>query len=235
MHGDAGGAALSPMPDLTSDESATVVLGLGTSSEDAFPADVAGAPCLVAVRHGETLWTLQRRHTGRTDIPLDEVGERQAEGLGRRLAGRTFAAVLTSPLARARETCALAGFGLVAQQREDLCEWDYGEDEGKTTAEICVERPGWSLWREGTPGGETLDDVARRAERVIDEVRGVGGDVLVFSHAHFLRVLAALWLGLDASNGARFVLRPASISVLGWEHDEPAILRWNDDGTFPLE
>lgn len=209
-------------------------LAVAEASQFTFPADGTGPPRLVAIRHGETQWSAQRKHTGRTDVPLDEDGRAQAADLGRRLAGRTFAAVISSPMSRAFETCELSGFGPVAQMRDDLCEWDYGDYEGMTTSEIRVVRPGWTLWNGGTPGGETIEEVAHRAERVIDEVRGVGGDVLAFSHGHFLRVLAALWLGLDPVGGARFVLRPASVSVLGWEHEEPAVLRWNDDGSSVL-
>jgi broad specificity phosphatase PhoE len=186
---------------------------------------------VVLVRHGETDWTRTRQHTGRTDLPLDEEGREQARPVGEALRGRTFGLVLTSPLRRARETAELAGFRAVAQDRDDLAEWDYGDYEGRTTKEIRAERPDWSLWRDGVPGGETPADVGRRADRVIDEVRAAGVDTLVFGHGHQLRVLAARWLGLEPADGRLFVLGTATISVLGYERETPAMLRWNE----PLE
>jgi len=186
---------------------------------------------VVLVRHGETEWTRTRQHTGRTDLPLDEEGREQARPVGEALRGRTFGLVLTSPLRRARETCELAGFGSVAQARDELAEWDYGDYEGRTTAEIRAERPDWSLWRDGVPGGETPADVGRRADRLIDDIRAAGVDTLVFGHGHQLRVLAARWLGLEPADGRLFVLGTATISALGYERETPAMLRWNE----PLE
>jgi broad specificity phosphatase PhoE len=188
---------------------------------------------LVAVRHGETAWSATLRHTGRSDLPLEPEGRAQAEALGRRLAAHPFALVLVSPLERARETGALAGFP-DAVVCEDLREWDYGAYEGRTTADIRAERPGWSLWRDGAPDGETLDQVAARADRVVALARAEAGDVLVFAHAHILRVVAARWLALPAGDGSRWVLGPASVSVLGWERETPVIERWNDTGGEPL-
>lgn len=180
------------------------------------------------MRHGETAWTLSGQHTSRTDVPLTEAGRREAEQLADRLAGREFAAILASPLQRAAETCRLAGFGEVAQLCDDCREWDYGEYEGRTTAAIRTEVPGWSLWRDGVPGGETAAQVAARADRVIGRLRSAGGDALVFSHGHFLRVVAARWLGLGPEEGRLFALGPASISVLGWEREQAVLTRWNE-------
>jgi len=189
---------------------------------------------LVAVRHGATEWSLAGRHTGRTDLPLLDEGRRQAEELRARLAGHEFARVLCSPLRRARDTCALAGFGSRAEVCEDLREWDYGRYEGRTTDEILVEDPGWVLWRDGGPDGESPQDVARRADRVVGLVREARGDVLAFAHGHVLRVVAARWLGLGPAAGAMLVLSPATVSVLGWEHDDAAVVRWNDAAGDPL-
>ena len=186
---------------------------------------------VVLVRHGETDWTRTRQHTGRTDLPLDEEGREQARPVGEALRGRTFGLVLTSPLRRARETAELAGFLAVAQDRDDLAEWDYGDYEGRTTKEIRAERPDWSLWHDGVPGGETPADVGGRADRVIGEIRVASVDTLVFGHGHQLRVLAARWLGLEPADGRLFVLGTATISVLGYERETPAMLRWNE----PLE
>ena len=185
-------------------------------------------PEVVLVRHGETEWTRTRQHTGKTDLPLDDDGRSQAELVGRALAGREFGLVLTSPLARARETCELAGYGDLAQARPDLAEWDYGDYEGRTTAEIRAERPDWSLWRDGVPGGESPEDVGRRADRVVAEVRAAGVDTLIFGHGHQLRVLAARWLGLAPADGRLLVLSTASISILGYERETAALLRWNE-------
>jgi broad specificity phosphatase PhoE len=185
-------------------------------------------PEVVLVRHGETEWTRTRQHTGKTDLPLDDDGRSQAELVGRALAGREFGLVLTSPLARARETCELAGYGDLAQARPDLAEWDYGDYEGRTTAEIRAERPDWSLWRDGVPGGESPEDVGRRADRVVEEVRAAGIDTLIFGHGHQLRVLAARWLGLAPADGRLLVLSTASISILGYERETAALLRWNE-------
>jgi broad specificity phosphatase PhoE len=182
----------------------------------------------VVVRHGATEWSQSGRHTGRTDLPLLEEGRRQAAELGRRLAGHDFALVLTSPLERARQTCEIAGFGARAQVSDDLREWDYGDYEGLTTDGIRAGRPGWSLWEDGAPEGESAQDVAARADRVIAAVRSQTGDVLAFAHAHLLRVLGVRWVGLDARAGALLTLAPATLSVLGWERDVAVIARWND-------
>ena len=188
---------------------------------------------LVAVRHGATAWSMALRHTGRSDIPLEPEGREQAREVGRRLAGHEFARVLTSPLVRARETGVLAGFP-DAEICDDLREWDYGDYEGRTTTDIRSEDPEWSLWRDGVPGGESLEEVSRRADRVVALVRKAGGDVLVFAHAHILRVIAARWIARPASDGARLVLNPATISVLGWERETPVVERWNVTPGDPL-
>jgi probable phosphoglycerate mutase len=187
-------------------------------------------PVVYLARHGETAWSLSGQHTGRTDLPLTERGERNARALGERLRGMTFAKVLTSPLQRAVRTCELAGFGAVAEIDPDLVEWDYGQFEGRRTAEIHAERPDWQLFRDGCPGGESPNQVGARADRVVERVRAVKGDVLVFSSGHFLRVLAARWLGLDAAGGRYLLLSTASLSALGYEHNlaEPAIRLWNE-------
>jgi broad specificity phosphatase PhoE len=184
---------------------------------------------VVLVRHGETLWSRSGKHTGRTDIPLTEEGRRQSERVGTRLSGRRFALVLTSPLQRAAETCRLAGLGAAAALREELMEWDYGAYEGRTTPEIRAEVPGWSLWRDGVPGGETAADVGHRVDHVIAELGAVDGDVALFAHGHVLRVLGARWLGLPPTEGRLFVLDPATISVLGHERETPVIRRWNEE------
>jgi probable phosphoglycerate mutase len=178
------------------------------------------------VRHGETDWTVSKKHTGSTDIPLTPAGEERARALGQRLAGHEFAAVFTSPLRRARDTAALAGFP-DATVDERLVEFDYGNYEGRTTAEITAERPGWSLWRDGAPGGESVDDVGRRADTVLEAIESLEGDVLLFGHGHFSRVLAARLLALPPSEGKRLMLSPGSISVIGSEHEERAIRTWN--------
>ncbi len=167
------------------------------------PGEGSGAPArLVVVRHGATEWSRSGRHTGRTDLALLEDGRLEAQELGRRLAGHDFALVLVSPMRRARETCAIAGFGPQAEECPDLCEWDYGAYEGRTTDDIRAERPDWSLWTDGVPGGESAPEVGARADRVIARVRGRTGDVLAFAHAHVLRVVAARWVGLGATSGA---------------------------------
>jgi len=188
-------------------------------------------PEVYLARHGETAWTLTGQHTGRTDIPLTGRGERQARGLAQRLTGVAFARVLTSPLSRALRTCALAGFGGQADIDPDLQEWEYGQYEGQRTAEIRQARPGWDLFRDGCPGGEAVAAVGARADRVLARLRGVEGNVVVFSHGHFLRVLAARWLGLPVGAARHFVLSTAALSILGYEHtrDEPALRLWNDD------
>jgi probable phosphoglycerate mutase len=167
------------------------------------------------------------KHTGRTDIPLTEIGRRQAQAVGAALRERQFELVLTSPLSRAAETCRLAGFGDVAEQRDELREWDYGAYEGRKTVEIREEIPGWTLWRDGVPEGETIDEVAARVERLIAELRSLQGDALLFAHGHVLRVLAARWLGLEPQAGALFALDPASVSVLGYERETSVIRLWN--------
>ena len=187
-------------------------------------------PVIHLARHGETAWSRSGQHTGRTDLPLTERGERNACALGERLRGLDFAKVFTSPLQRAVRTCELAGFGASADIDPDLVEWDYGQYEGRRTAEIHAERPDWQLFRDGCPGGESPDQVGARADRVVGRVRAVKGDVLVFSSGHFLRVFAARWLGLDASAGRYLLLSTASLSALGSEHNltEPAIRLWNE-------
>jgi broad specificity phosphatase PhoE len=182
---------------------------------------------IVLVRHGETEWSRAGKHTGRTDVPLTERGRREAEAVGADLQGRRFALVLTSPLARAAETCRLAGLGEVAEKRDDLMEWDYGAYEGRETIDIREEHPGWTLWRDGVPEGETIAEVQARADRVIAELRSVAGDVAVFAHGHLLRVVAARWLGLEPAAGRLFALDPATISILGYERETPVIRMWN--------
>jgi probable phosphoglycerate mutase len=181
-------------------------------------------------RHGETAWTVTGQHTGRTDLPLTERGERNARRLGERLAGQRFSSVLVSPLARTRQTCELAGFGGAASVDADLIEWDYGDYEGKTTAEIRTARPNWQLFRDGCPSGESVAEISARADRVIARLREISGDTLLFSSGHFSRVLAARWLGLDASGGRYFFLGTATLSCLGYEHttSEPVLRLWND-------
>jgi probable phosphoglycerate mutase len=183
---------------------------------------------VVLVRHGETEWSRSGRHTGHTEIPLTEHGREQAEAVGAALRSRDFALVLTSPLGRALETCRIAGFGDQAEQRDDLMEWDYGAYEGRTTAEIRKQRPSWTLWRDGVPEGETIEQVAARVDRVLEEVRGLGGDALLFAHGHVLRVLAARWLELEPDQGRLFALDPATISTLGYERETPVLSLWNE-------
>ena len=187
-------------------------------------------PVTYLARHGETAWTISGQHTGLTDLPLTERGERNARRLGGRLHGLTFARVFTSPLQRAVRTCALAGFGDAAEVDRDLVEWDYGLYEGRRTAEILAERPDWQLFRDGCPGGESPDQVGVRADRVVSRVRAVHGDVLLFSSGHFLRMLAARWLGLEPAAGGYFLLGTASLSALGYEHtlSQPVIRLWDD-------
>ena len=187
-------------------------------------------PVVYLARHGETAWTISRQHTGVTDLPLTAQGEVEARRLGERLEGLTFAAVLTSPLQRAVRTCELAGFGSMAKVEPDLIEWNYGAYEGRTSADIHRERPDWQLFRDGCPGGESPDQIGARADRAIRRVRGIEGNTLLFSSAHFLRVFAARWLGLDAAGGRYFLLGTASLSVVGYEHDrsEPVIRVWDE-------
>jgi broad specificity phosphatase PhoE len=183
---------------------------------------------VVLVRHGETQWSRDGRHTGRTDVPLTEHGREQAEAVGAGLRERDFALVLTSPLGRALETCRLAGFGDRAERRNELMEWDYGAYEGRTTSEIRSERPGWTLWRDGVPDGETVEQVGERVDRVLDEVRAVDKDALLFAHGHVLRVLTARWLGLEPDAGRLFALDPATLSTLGYERETAVVELWNE-------
>jgi broad specificity phosphatase PhoE len=187
-------------------------------------------PVLYLARHGETAWSLSNQHTGLTDLPLTERGERNARRLGQRLKGLTFAKVFTSPLQRAARTCELAGFGGTAEVDRDLLEWDYGKYEGRKTVDIHKERPGWFIFRDGCPGGESPEQVGARADRVVHRIRALGGDVIVFSSGHFLRVLAARWLGLPPGHGRYFLLSTASLSALSYEHNlsQPAVRLWDD-------
>lgn len=187
-------------------------------------------PVVYLARHGETAWSVSGQHTGRTDLPLTDQGERNAVRLGDRVRGLSLAKVYTSPLQRAARTCELAGFAAVAERDPDLVEWNYGDYEGLRTADIQAQRPGWELFRDGCPGGETATDVGARADRVIARIRAVAGNVLVFSSAHILRTLAARWIGLPPTAGRDFVLSTASLSGVGYEHDatEPVIRFWND-------
>ena len=188
-------------------------------------------PIIYLARHGETAWSLSGQHTGITDLPLTERGERNARQLGERLKGLTFAKVFTSPLQRAARTCDLAGFGPMAEMDRDLLEWNYGEYEGRRTAEVLAERPDWQLFRDGCPGGESPQQAAARADRVVSRVRAVQGDVLLFSSGHFLRMLAARWLGLEPAAGRYFLLSTASLGMLAYEHNnrsEPVIRLWNE-------
>jgi broad specificity phosphatase PhoE len=188
------------------------------------------SPVIYCARHGETAWTITGQHTGLTDLPLTERGEGNARRLGERLSGLRFARVFASPLRRARQTCELAGFGPAAAIDPDLVEWNYGAYEGRLTADIRAERPGWELFRDGCPGGESPQQVAARADRVVSRVRAVQGDVLLFSSGHFLRMLAARWIDLEPINGRSLMLRTASLSALGYENglEQPAIQFWND-------
>jgi broad specificity phosphatase PhoE len=186
-------------------------------------------PEVVLVRHGETEWSRSGQHTGRTDIPLTERGREQGVAVGAGLRGRQFALVLTSPLERAAETCRLAGYAEVAERRDELMEWDYGAYEGRKTIDIREQRPGWTLWRDGVPGGETAADVGARVDRVIAELRALTGDALVFAHGHVLRVLAVRWIGLEPTAGQLLALDPATLSVLGYERETPVLRSWNEE------
>ena len=187
-------------------------------------------PMIHLARHGETAWSLTGQHTGCTDLPLTERGERNARSLGERLTGLVFCKVLTSPLQRATRTCELAGFGAAAEMDPNLVEWSYGDYEGLRTAEVQRERPDWQLFRDGCPNGELPDQVGKRVDRTISRLRAIEGDVLIFSSGHFLRVLAARWLGLEPAGGRFFMLRTASLSALGYENDlsQPMIQFWDD-------
>jgi broad specificity phosphatase PhoE len=193
-------------------------------------ASEAGTVEAVLVRHAETEWSLNGRHTGRTDIPLTDRGRDAARSLRERLRHWHFDLVLVSPLTRARETCELSGLGAEAQPYPDLLEWDYGDYEGLTMAEIQAQRPDWLLWRDGCPGGESPAQVGARADRVITAIRASGPLVAVFSHGHMLRVLGARWIALGAENGARLELSTGAICVLGHERETTVIARWNDIG-----
>jgi len=188
-------------------------------------------PIVYLARHGETAWSLSGQHTGLTDLPLTETGERIALRLGQRLKGLNLAKVFTSPLQRARRTCELAGFGAVAVVDPDLVEWNYGDYEGRRTADIRLERPDWQLFRDGCPGGESPQQVSVRADRVVTRVRSIPGDVLLFSSGHFFRMLAARWIGIETPlRAGSFMLSTASLSALGYEHElsRPVIRLWND-------
>jgi broad specificity phosphatase PhoE len=188
-------------------------------------------PEVYLARHGETEWTISRQHTGKTDIPLTERGERNARSLGERLRGMSFSKILVSPMRRARRTAELAGLARQAETDADLMEWDYGDYEGLTTAEIRRDRPGWDLFRDGCPGGESVEAIGARADRVIARLRPIEGRTLLFGHSHFFRVLAARWIHQPPGDGRSYLLGTASLSILGYEHsrDEPVIRLWNDD------
>jgi broad specificity phosphatase PhoE len=182
---------------------------------------------IVLVRHGETEWSRDMKHTGRTDVPLTENGRREGERLRSALAGRRFGRVLTSPLQRAAETCRLAGLGNTAEVTDALLEWDYGEYEGITTKEIRSSRPGWFLWRDGCPGGETAAEVGARIDPIVEQLASFDGDVAIFSHGHVLRILTARWLALGPESGALFALGTGTLSILGFEREVRVIRRWN--------
>lgn len=187
-------------------------------------------PKLFLARHGDTAWTDSHQHTGRTDLPLNVRGEEHARQLGQRLRGFSFVRVFTSPLLRASKTCELAGFGSGAEIDQDLIEWDYGRFEGKKTSDVLKEWPGWELYRDGCPGGESPEDVAIRANRFIARVHSINGDVLALSSGHIIRMIAARWCGLTPAAGRVFFCRPASVGVLGFEHDsrvQPILRLWN--------
>jgi broad specificity phosphatase PhoE len=187
-------------------------------------------PEIYLVRHGQTAWALSGRHTGRSDIPLTPVGEENARRVGPRLAGIAFARVFTSPSLRARRTCELAGFAAMAKIDPDLAEWDYGQYEGLTSVEIHKNNPTWQALRDDAPGGESIAELTGRADRVVERLRAGADKTLVFSSGHFLRVLAARWLGFDAIAGQRFALGTGSVSILGYEHAlvDPVICLWNE-------
>jgi broad specificity phosphatase PhoE len=185
---------------------------------------------MVLLRHGATEWSQSGQHTGRMDIPLLELGREQAKAAGELLRGMTFVQILTSPMERASATCALAGYEGDPDPDlpdPDLMEWDYGAYEGQTTAQICRERPGWTLWNDGVVDGERAADLGRRVDRVIEKARHVDGDTLCVAHGHVLRILAARWVGLPPVAGRLFALATGTVSLLGWEHDTPVVARWN--------
>ena len=191
-------------------------------------------PRLALIRHAETEWTISHRHTGRTDIPLTERGRDAARALAATLSGQAFGLVLVSPSRRARETCELVGLGAEAVQDENLLEWDYGDYEGLTTAEIEAQRPGWNQWLDGCPGGEQPDDVGRRADSAIAAALASPGPVAIFSHGHLLRVLGARWADMDAGDGSRLGLSPGAVCLLGHEHGRRILTRWNQVSADPL-
>jgi broad specificity phosphatase PhoE len=182
---------------------------------------------IVIVRHGETEWSMSGQHTSNTDLSLTDEGRRRAALLEPQLAKRSFSVVLTSPLRRARETCELAGFGDQAAISDDLREWEYGDYEGLTTPEIRQQNPSWNLWRDGCPGGESPEQVCRRADRVLERLREADSEALVFAHGHILRVLAARWLRMETAAGARFVLGAGACGVLGFERETEVLALWN--------
>jgi len=184
-------------------------------------------PEIVLARHGETEWSRDLRHTGRTDVPLTAEGRRQAAALKSRLAGRSFDRVLVSPLSRAVETCELAGFGEGVEQRDELVELDYGDAEGLTTAQLRERYPGWTIWTHPTPGAETFEQVKARLQPLVAELSSTSGDIAIFAHGHILRVLAALWIGMPPQGGARLALATGKLSMLGWEHETQVIRAWN--------
>lgn len=184
-------------------------------------------PEIVLARHGETEWSRDLRHTGRTDVPLTDVGREQAAALRPRLADRDFARVLVSPLGRAVETCRLAGLGERAELRDELVEVDYGDAEGLTTEQMREREPGWTIWTHGAPGGESFEDVRQRLAPVVDELAATDGDVVVFAHGHILRILAALWIELPPQGGARLALATGKLSTLGWERETRVVRAWN--------
>ncbi len=188
-------------------------------------------PSTYLARHGETEWTISGQHTGLTDLPLTKRGEANARSLGKLIGHEPFARVFVSPLQRTRRTCELAGYGDRAETLDDLLEWNYGQYEGVKTADIRRDRPAWVLFRDGCPGGESPADVGRRADRVIERVRAIDGNTLLFSSGHFFRVLAARWLGLEPAAGRYFLLSTATLSILSYEHtvDEPVLRLWNDN------
>jgi broad specificity phosphatase PhoE len=187
------------------------------------------------IRHGETEWSKSGQHTGRTDLPLTDEGRERAEAVGRHLAGRKFALVLSSPLSRAVETCRLAGYGDQVQLTDDLREWDYGSYEGRRTVDIQKERPGWLIWKDGVLGGETVEQVGARARKVIERAAAADGDVALFAHGHILRVLGACWIGLAPVQGQLLALGTAALCRLGYEHNYRVIDVWNQDSHLVME
>ncbi|HEV7943681.1 MAG TPA: histidine phosphatase family protein [Solirubrobacteraceae bacterium] len=191
---------------------------------------MSDSPEVLLIRHAATEWSVAGRHTGRTDLPLTEEGKEAAARTARKLEGQSFERVLSSPLRRARETCEICGLGAQAQTVDQLVEWDYGEYEGLTTAQIRELRPGWNLWRDGCPGGENTAQVGARADAVIAMLQTLQGQVAIFAHGHILRVLAARWIAAEPALGARLMLSTGALSVLGYEHGVGALRRWNECG-----